>query len=221
MLVIDDDLNVNGNQNALNFDAIIKNQRKTDINLPKSRSLNDHATLMMSSGSTGRPKAIIRTNRNILSLITANQHTQIFPLSEKDSLLSSGFCHGVGQKDLFCCINAGALLAINRVDENHSDTFEAIHKYEITNAFLIPTQLNFLSRNCGKYNKEYLKSLRNVFSAGAFLNEAIYYSIVEKYNFDKFKKGKIILKLTEIIIREYSMIAFFPFFCMFDSLWND
>ena len=193
MLVINDESNdTNGHKNALNFDAIIKNQRKLDLTLPKARGLNDHATLMMSSGSTGRPKAIVKTNKNILTLIAGFQHNQIFPLSEKDRLLTSGFCHGCGQRSLFCCINTGALLAINRVDENHSDTFEAIHKYDITSAFLIPTQLNFLSRNCGKYDKKYIKSLRDVYTAGSFLNEATYHSLVEKYNFDKFRNGKFL-----------------------------
>ena len=198
MLVIDDESNLkNANKNALNFDAIIKNKRKIDSNLPKNRSLDDHATMGMSSDSNGRSKAIIRTNRNILSLVTGYEHPQMFPLSEKDRLLTSGFCHGCGA--LFSCLNTGALLAINRVDENHSDTFEAIHKYDITSAFLIPTQLNFLSRNSGKYDKDYLKSLRDVLTAGAYLNEATYHSIVEKYNFDKFRNGKIILKLITII----------------------
>ena len=192
LLVIDEESDyMNGNENAVTFDAIFKNQRKLElITIPKTRHLNDPATLMMSSGSTGRPKPIVKTNRNILVQIAGFQHEQLFQLTENDRLLTSCFCHGCGQRALFACLNTGALLAINRVDENHSDTFEAIHKYDITSAYLIPTQLNYLSKNCGKYTKTYLKSLRDVLSGGSFLNEDTFHSITEKYNFDKFRNCK-------------------------------
>lgn len=142
----------------------------------------------MTSGSTGSPKAILRTNGNFLAETGAFQHEQITPLTEGDIELTFNFSHSCGS--LVSCIDTGALLAIVRADEAHSDTFEAIHKYGITKALLVPTQLNFLLKNDHKYDKTYLTSLKDLYTGGAYLSESTYHSIVSKYQFDKFRNCK-------------------------------
>ena len=167
------------------------------MELPRTCGLDDCATLVLSSGSTGRPKAIIRTNRNILATIATMQHKELCPLTQEDVFLSSGFCHICGQRSLFSCITSGAQLAIVRVDEKHDDLFRDIHDFKITSGFVITTQLNWLSKNSDKYDRNYLRCLRDVLAGGAHVSDDTYRSIVEKYDFDKFRSCELSHSLSQ------------------------
>ena len=145
----------------------------------------------MSSGSTCRPKAILRTNGNFLATLATMQHKELCPLTPEDIFISNGFCHICGQRSLFSCINGGAQLAIIRIEEKNNDAFTNIHKYNITSGFIITTQLNFLSKNYEKYDKNYLKTFCDVVAGGSHLSDSTYKSIVvEKYDFEKFRSCK-------------------------------
>ncbi|CAG2101236.1 unnamed protein product [Medioppia subpectinata] len=143
--------------------------RGNDIELPVMSGLSNMATLMMSSGSSGAPKAIIQTNRNLLAIVAITQHPEICPLKSDDIMLSSGFNHLCGQRSLFTSITTGAQLVVLGDDHSNEATFDAIHDMNVTTIFTIPTELNFLIKYRHKYNKTYLKTLRDVFCGGAFL----------------------------------------------------
>ena len=167
-------------------------ERKSDLSLPRAGGLDDTIGLTFSSGSTGRPKAIMKTNRNFLAIIAANQNKEISPLTAQDINLTGDLNHSPGLSALFVSIITGAQQAISRVDEDHENTFKAIHEHKITRAFLVPTQLNFLSKNHEKY-QAYLKSLKEVQCGGANLSETIFDSIINNFNLDKLRRGKLLL----------------------------
>ncbi|CAG2110323.1 unnamed protein product, partial [Medioppia subpectinata] len=189
LLVIDEQSKqeIKKKSDLLTIEKIFEQKRKDNIPLPVIGDLDDCATLVMSSGSTGRPKAILRTHRNFLSTIATMQHKELCPLTADEIFLSSGFCHICGQRSLFSCINGGSQLAIIRIEEKHEDAFSNIHKYNITSGFIITTQLNFLAKNFEKYDNNYLKTFRDVLAGGSHLSDSTYKSIVEKYDFDKFR----------------------------------
>ncbi|CAG2108680.1 unnamed protein product, partial [Medioppia subpectinata] len=151
--------------------------RDNDIELPVMSGLSDMATLVMSSGSSGTPKAIIRTNRNLLAIVAITQHPEICPLRADDIMLSTGFNHMCGQRSLFSSLTSGAQLVVWGDDHSNEAIFDGIHDMNVTNIFTVPTELNFLIKNQHKYNKTYLKTLRDVFCGGAFLSQHIYQQI--------------------------------------------
>jgi len=149
--------------------------------------LDETATYVLSSGSTGQPKAIIKTNRNLLTTVEATQHREMTELTPNEIQLSSNFSHVSGQRYLISAINGGAQLAIVRVDENLDDVYGNIHKYNITSAFLIPTQLNYLVKNVETIDRDYLKSLRDVVTGAAPIPETTFRCVVDKFKFKKFR----------------------------------
>ncbi|CAG2109652.1 unnamed protein product [Medioppia subpectinata] len=169
------------------LEDIFTKQRDYSLHLPVRTQLNDTATYGLSSGSTGAPKAIIKTNGNHLATVEALQHREMQWMNHDDIMLSSNFCHASGQRCLFSAINAGAQLAIVRVDENLDDIYGNINKYGITTGFLIPTQLNYLAKNYDKIDRDYLTSLRDVTTGAAPIAEATFRCIQDKYAFKKFR----------------------------------
>ena len=181
------------NQTNLSLDptveTIFKTERKTDITLPVKCGPNDIATFVMTSGSTGQPKAIIRQNKTILSIVESLEHKELCLLTPDDILLEIRFDSGMGQRNLFAVINAGAQLAIVRDDTDFEYLYNFIHKYNITTVFMAPTKLNYLVKNYEKYDKNYLKSLRDVTFGGAPMAESSFKFIANTYNLDKFRAG--------------------------------
>ncbi|CAG2106600.1 unnamed protein product [Medioppia subpectinata] len=145
------------------LEDIFSKQRDHSLDLPVRTQLNDTATYGLSSGSTGAPKAIIKTNGNHLATVEALQHREMQWMDHDDIMLSSNFCHASGQRCLFSAINAGAQLAIVRVDENLDDIYGNINKYGITTG------------------------LRDVTTGAAPIAEATFRRIQDKYAFEKFR----------------------------------
>ncbi|CAG2166914.1 unnamed protein product, partial [Oppiella nova] len=162
------------NLNCPTVESAIQSVRLDDTVLPVRTGLDDTATLVMSSGSTGTPKAIIRTNRNLLAIMAITQHPEVCPLTGDDIMLSTGFCHMCGQRSLLSSIGFGAQLAVWGDVHTNEAIMEGIHDLSVTNIFTVPTELNFLIKNNDKYDKKYLKSLRDVFCGGAVLTGNTY-----------------------------------------------
>ncbi|XP_054166584.1 luciferin 4-monooxygenase-like [Oppia nitens] len=171
----------------ISLENIFTIERDYQFKLPVNSQLTETATFVLSSGSTGQPKAIIKTNKNLLSTVEALAHREISKLTPNDIMLSSNFCHISGQRCLLSTIDGNAQLAIIRVDEDLEDVYHNIHKYNITTAFLIPTQLNYLAKHCDTIDKNYLKSLKDVVTGAASLSETTYRCIVDKFAFEKFR----------------------------------
>ena len=103
--------------------------------------------------------------------------------------MSTGLYHACGQIALLTSITAGAQLAISKYVDKSEDIFHTFHKYNITNAFLIPTELTYLVKNSHIIDKQYIKCLQNVFTAGAPLSQHIYKQLMDKFSFEKFRTG--------------------------------
>ena len=173
----------------MTIETIIKKSVKTRFSAPILTELDDIAVLVMTSGSTGRPKPIIKTNRNLLSTIATLSHHELHPMSSDDVVMSTVFHHLIGQLLLYLSINSGAKFAINRFNSSDEQFFEFIHTYNITHSFVITTQLNYLVKNYNKFDKNYLKSLRDVYTGGAPLSPNTHKQILELYGFDSFRNG--------------------------------
>ncbi|CAG2114800.1 unnamed protein product [Medioppia subpectinata] len=142
--------------------------------LPVPTTADTIITYVMTSGSTGRPKAVRRTNGNHLAVVAAFGHRDVCPLTPTDVLLSCGLCHICGQRSLLSAVESGACLAVLRCDENHDDVFATISKYRVTDALLVPTQLNYLVKNWAKFPPGYFATLKHVLTGAAPLTAATY-----------------------------------------------
>ncbi|CAG2176863.1 unnamed protein product, partial [Oppiella nova] len=162
------------NLNCPTVESALQSVRLDDTDLPVRTGLDDTATLVMSSGSTGTPKAIIRTNRNLLAIMAITQHPEVCPLTSADIMFSSDFYHVCGQRSLLSTIHAGAQLAICEDIHNSEKNLKCIHDLNVTTVFTVPTELNFIIKYNDKYDKTYLKSLRDVLSGGAVLTGNTY-----------------------------------------------
>ncbi|CAG2176171.1 unnamed protein product, partial [Oppiella nova] len=188
LLISDKQSKPDANGNTLqSLEEIFCEPRDDNLVLPVKSGLDETATYVLSSGSTGQPKAIIKTNRNLLTTVEALQHPEMTELTPNEIQLSSNFSHVSGQRYLISAINGGAQLAIVRVDENLDDVYGNIHKYNITSAFLIPTQLNYLVKNSETIDRDYFKSLRDVVTGAAPVPETTFRCVVDKFKFKKFR----------------------------------
>ena len=159
-----------------------------DKRFPIFREEDSCATLMLSSGSSGRPKAIVRSNRNHLLTLGCMSHEEMMPLTEDDVMLSNGFCHICGQRNLFSSIIEGALLAVAKNDETHTAVFDAIKQYDVTSAVLMPTQLLYMVKN--GYTKDTFPSLRDVMTGAAPMSAELHSAVQKTFAFDKFRNSK-------------------------------
>ncbi|XP_054155923.1 uncharacterized protein LOC128954373 [Oppia nitens] len=145
----------------------------------------------MSSGSTtGHQKAIIWTNRQWLALMAIEQHREVLPLTAADIMLSRTSFHLMGVRYLFYTIvasgSAQLVITTNRLPNDK--IFQAIHDYSVTMYFAVPTELWFLAKHYRKYDKQYLKSLRDLRVGGDSLTNEVYNKINRLYGFNKFRR---------------------------------
>lgn len=129
-----------------------------------------------------------------MAVIQMFSNPEMQSISEKDVILSSGFCHICGQRSLFSAIEAKAALAVGRTDESHLDIFTAVDRFGVTAAVLMPTQLHWLL----KHNYNGLKSLRDVVTGAAPLSAETHAQIQEKYGFEKFRNSESFRKSIEL-----------------------
>ncbi|XP_054165690.1 uncharacterized protein LOC128963216 [Oppia nitens] len=170
----------------LSIENIFITDRQINPILPVETSWETTITFVMSSGTTGRPKAIRRTNGNHLATVAMFKHRELLPMTENDVLLSTAFLHICGQRCLFSAIESGARVLALSCDESHGEVFEAINKYGVTHAILMPTQLNYLVKHPDQYPANYFSNLRDVLTGAAPLAFGTHQAIKERYNFEKF-----------------------------------
>ena len=192
ILVLDVESKSQTKRAELSVEEIFQRTRHSDVILPIETEPNDLITFVMTSGSTGQPKVILRTNRSYLALVESLDHKEFNHMTPNDTILATGFCHISGQSRLFCVINGGSKLVINSKDKDPETVFQVINNYEISHAFLIPTQLNFLAKNYQKFDKNYLKSIRDMLTGGAPISQSTYKFIAKEFNFKFFKICKFV-----------------------------
>jgi long-chain acyl-CoA synthetase len=200
IIVLDVESKCQTKRAELSVEEIFQRTRHSDVALPIETEPNDLITFVMTSGSTGQPKVILKTNRNYLSLVESLDHKEFNQMTPNDTILVTGFCHISGQCRLFCVINGGSRLAINRIDKDPETMLQVINKYEISHAFLFPTQLNFLAKNYQKFDKIYMKSIRDMLTGGAPISESTYKFIAEEFNFENFKNCKFGTNIEQKIV---------------------
>lgn len=170
-------------EDVLRLSAELNDQR-----FPIYRQPDSCATLMLSSGSSGRPKAIVRSNRNHLLTLASMSHQEMMPLADDDILLSTGFCHICGQRNLFSAVIHCAQLAVARNDESHTAVLDAAKEHSVTAAVLMPTQLFYMVKN--GYTKDSLPSLRDVMTGAAPMSAELHSAVQRTFAFDKFRNSK-------------------------------
>lgn len=187
ILLIERESKIQMNSNESSVEEIIRRTRNYNYDLPIRTGLNDLATFVMTSGSTGQPKVILRTNGNQLAMTESLQHQEFYGSDPNAIQLATGICHISGQMIIMNSISCGSTIAVIRDDIDPELVFEAINRYQISNAFLTPTRLNFISKNYQKFNKNYLNNLRNIATGGAPISESTYKTFSHEFEFIKLR----------------------------------
>ncbi len=141
------------------------------------RSEDDICTFIYTSGTTGSPKGAMLTHRNIL--FNVNQFNRVVPHYETDNVLCVlPMYHCFGWTT--CVMNPlrrGAAIT-PLASMLPSEIVNAIEKYEVTIAFLVPPFYHLLLR-VGK--PESFRSVRHFVSGGASLPEPVARGFEEKF----------------------------------------
>ena len=186
MLLIDEESRIKLNINVNSVEKTFTIEREQNRTLPIKADRNELVSFLLSSGSSGDPKVICKTNAIMMSHLSIWHHKVAVSIEPGDIYLIDGLYHVSGQTPLFECIRVGAVAAISKLPDNPNDIFEAIHKNNVTNALLVPTELNYLIKS-DHINRDYLKTLRNVWTAGSTLHQHLYEAILDRFEFDRFQ----------------------------------
>ena len=199
ILLIDSQSKSQSQSDELSVEEIIQTKRDEKHNLPVKTDVNDLVSYVMTSGSTGQPKVILRTNENQLALTQCLQHKECYPMNTSVTQLANGFCHISGQMLLMACINGGAKVAVIRDEIDTDLVFKMIIRYDITSVFLIPPRLNYLAKNCQKYDQEYFSCLKDILTGGAPISETTHKIISKEFESVRFRNCKFYLLFYQII----------------------
>ena len=198
ILLIDSQSKSQSQSDELSVEEIIQTKRDEKHNLPVKTDVNDLVSYVMTSGSTGQPKVILRTNENQLALTQCLQHKECYPMNTRVTQLANGFCHNSGQMLLIVCINGGAKVTVIRDEIDTDIVLKMIKKYKITSLFFMAPRLNYLAKNCQKYDQEYLRCIKDIVTAGAPISETTHKIISKDFESVRFRNCKTCLEFYPI-----------------------
>ena len=161
-----------------------KEYDKNTENLEDTNNERDLAYVIYTSGSTGKPKGVMVEHRSAINTLFALQ--EYYPLLQKDSyLLKTNYTFDVSVSEIFAWLLCGSKLSIlpQGKEKEVKDIVKAINKYEITHINFTPSMLKAFVSLIEEKNKEELKSLKYIFSAGEALQKETVKATKEKLNF--------------------------------------
>ena len=145
---------------------------------------HDLAYVIYTSGSTGKPKGVMIEHGSVINTLCSLQ--EYYPLLQEDSyLLKTNYTFDVSVSEIFTWILCGSKLVIIPKGEEKEvkQIIKAINKNKVTHINFTPSMLKAFVNLIEEKNKEELKSLKYIFSAGEAIQKETVKVTKEKLSF--------------------------------------
>lgn len=144
---------------------------------PKDRTEEDVCAFVYTSGTTGNPKGAMLTHRNLVA--NTDQFNAVVPHTEKDNVLCvlpMFHCYG-WTTSVLNPLHRGAAITVLRT-KSPTEIINAIVKYGVTVAFMVPPMYHLLARRGDPAN---MGTVRFFVSGGACLPQPAAQAFMERY----------------------------------------
>ena len=179
LLITDTELSVSTSQ----IDIHHLDYRATTENAPAAPAFPSHLTeddtcaLVYTSGTTGKPKGAMLTHKN--QIRNVQQYNGLIPLVPDDRLLCvlpMFHCYCLTVVVLACLLNHCTIVVLR--SKNPTEIINAIMKYKVTMAVMVPPLYNLLAR---RGNPSSMKTVHTFISGGASLPQPVAQAFFERF----------------------------------------